>query len=408
MDLGVGVREVAAARGRLSEMVPAVFALRLVLACGLVASVGLGALLWNTRDGQILALYTLTLLPLAAGARWVLTGLERTAAVGIARTIGELATLCAIALFVHRGEDLWRIPVAQVAGDTLATIILAIRLRRLGIPYRPRWNGAVVRRLARHVAPYVGSTLLGLVIYNSDLLFLRFLRDEETVGYYAAAYALISFLINVSITYSLTLLPAFSRLEEAPEAQRELYADSVAHALTVAIPIVVGGAMLAEPIVRLAFGPSFVRSALALRILVATVPLFAVRDIAMRAVMTKGREDLIFSISWQSAVLNVALNLLLVPPFGMAGAATATVLTEAVRVTFCALAAHRVGFPRPPIGRAWRAIAAVLVMGATLLLLESSSIWVAVLGAALAYAAALFAVRGLTLRQGSWLPSLSV
>lgn len=407
IDLGVGVREVAAARGALGALVPAVLALRLVLAVGLVATFGLAAMLWNATDGRIIALYTLTLLPLAAGTRWVLTGLERTAAVGAARTLGELVTLCGVALFVHDANHLWRVPLAQLTGDSLATLLLAHRVRTLGIPVRPKWDGAVVARLKRHITPYVGSTLLGLVIFNSDLIFLRFLRDREAVGYYAAAYALISFLISISSAHLLTLLPALARLNGASDAQRQLYRDAVARMLAVVLPVAVGGALVADPLVRLAFGESFASAIPVLVLLLATVPLFAMRDIASCAILARGREGMVFRISALSAVLSVALNLLLIPPFGMFGAASATLLTEAVRLVLCVTAAHRLGFPWPPLIRGWRPMVAVLVMWAAVQVMPVPSLWTTIPFAALIYAASLFAVKGI--RRGSgWLPSLNV
>ena len=407
IDLGVGVREVASSRHRLGEIVPAVLALRLVLAMGLVATFGLGALLWNKPEGRILALYTLTLLPLAGGVRWVLTGLERTAVVGAARTTGEIATLCAVALSVHGVEDLWRVPVAQLAGDSLAMLILWSRIRRLGVPLRPRWNGEVVRRLRHHMAPFVGSTLLGLVIYNSDLLFLRFLRDSAAVGYYAAAYALVSFLINVSSMYFLTLLPALSRLNAEPETQRALYADSVAHVLAVVLPVAVGGAIVSDAVVRLAFGEAFAPSGPVLGLLMMSVPLFALRDVTSGAILSRGREDVVFRISSAAAALNVVLNVLFIAPYGMFGAVAATLLTELLRLLMCVGAAHSLGYPWPPLVRAWRPLVAAIAMGGTLLALPTRAVWITIpLGAAV-YVAALVCVRGVKRGSGG-LPSLDV
>jgi O-antigen/teichoic acid export membrane protein len=41
------------------------------------------------------------------------------------------------------------------------------------------------------------GSLLGLAVFNGDTNFLRVLHGSAVVGYYAAAYTLISFLINI-------------------------------------------------------------------------------------------------------------------------------------------------------------------------------------------------------------------
>jgi len=154
----------------------------------------------------------MTLIPLALSTRWVMTGLDRTVVSGMARTTGELVVFVAVVLAVRSGTDLWRMPFAQFTGDMVAAIIVGAALVRLGIPFAVRWNNAVISPLlVRHVTPYVGSTLLGIVLFNADILFLRLYRDAATVGLYASAYALLSFLLNIGGMYALTLIPALTR-----------------------------------------------------------------------------------------------------------------------------------------------------------------------------------------------------
>ena len=106
----------------------------------------------------------------------------------------------------------------------------------------------LLRPLIRRAIPFVGSAILGLLIFNSDLLFLRFMMGPEEVGYYAAAYALVGFVLNLGVAYGLSLLPTLTRLASDPSGELKLYHDATAQVFAVGAPIAVGGWFLSNSI----------------------------------------------------------------------------------------------------------------------------------------------------------------
>lgn len=408
VDFALGIRTIAAARDRLPVLVPAVLTLRLSLALALIAVCSVAALLLLPEpDGMVVALYSFTLIGVAASTRWVHVGMERTRLVGLARATGEAAMLVLIGLTVHRAADLYRAPLAQLAGDLLAAGILAVALRRSGLDLRLRWDGAVARTILRQAVPYVGSTLLGLFIYNADLILLRLFGDVQVVGYYAAAYAPVSFLINIGVAYALSLLPTLTRLGSDPVGQRELYHTSAAHILALAIPVAVGGSLVATQLVALVYGDAFAPAASAMAILLWSVPFSAVRDAPVMVLMAHGRERILFRVTALSAGASLLLNLVLIPRFGMTGAAIATVLTEAFRMSVAFLEARRLGLPIPWVARLWKPAAAAAAMAAILLVMPTYPLALRIAAGLAAYGTALTLLGGVRWRAGR-LPSLDV
>src|SRR5262245_6147427 len=170
-----------------------------------------------------------------------------------------------------------------------------------------------VKPLLPRAVPLVLSALLGLMIYNSDLIFLRLFAGPTEVGYYAASYMLISFLGNMGTAYSLSLLPTLTRLGRGSESQRALYHTATAQVFAIALPAAVGGALLASQIIGLVFGQTYKASGPVLALLAWSVPLVLLRAVPMVALMTTAREDhLLRSTAW-AAGLNLALNLWLIP-----------------------------------------------------------------------------------------------
>jgi O-antigen/teichoic acid export membrane protein len=264
-----------------------------------------------------------------------------------------------------------------------------------------------VRPLVARSVPFVGSALLGILIYNSDLIFLRFLRDRESVGLYAVAYTLVSFITNIGIAYFLTLLPGLTRTSETPEEHRAVYHTATAHVFAVGLPLAVGGALLSTQIIDTIFGSGYTHSADALRILVWAIPVSLLRDVPVTALLARGREDKILRLTFWAAALNIILNFALIPPLGLIGAAAATVITETVRMISAVAAVRPYGIASTSVSRLWKATVAAAVMTALLILVSPPSVWIAIAVGASGYIAALALLGGISLRRGA-LPSLNV
>lgn len=408
-DAGLGVREVALHREQLRMLAPSVLTGRLALAAVLAVLLAVVAyLVLPAPENAVVAAYGLTLLTVGAGTRWIHLGLERTRVVAGARTLGEAVMATGVLLLVRRPSDIGWMPAAQFAGDAVAALLLLGMLRRGGHTFRVGVDWAAVRPLVQRAWPLMASGLLGLVIFNADLVFLRVFHDRTAVGYYAAAYALVSFLLNMGTAYSLSLLPTLSRLGPGTAAQYALYHTAAAQVFAVALPIAVGGSLLASPITDFVFGADYPESGPALTILIWSVPLLLIRSVPVVGLMARGREDQVLRVTAWSAVANTLLNFILIPPWGVLGAALATVATEAIRFSLALIAARAEGFVVTRPRRFWRTAVAGSVMAGVLLLLPASMpVWLAIAAGMVSYFVVLTAVQGIRLEPGA-LPRLEV
>jgi O-antigen/teichoic acid export membrane protein len=98
-----------------------------------------------------------------------------------------------------------------------------------------------------------------------------------------------------------------------------------------------------------------------------------------------------------SAIFNITLNLVVVPSFGMVGAATVTVATELLRLVVAQGHARTLGIRAPGPRRYAKALAATGVMAVVLATGIAPSPLIAMVVGVVVYTAALFAVRGLVL-----------
>ncbi len=409
-DLGIealGVRDVAAARDALPEILAPTLGARLLVALALVAvTMAIGLSVMAQPDGAILATYTLVLLPAALGTKWVHLGLERSGTASLGRTLTELTSALLIVVLVRRPEDLARAPLAQLVGEGVGAFVLLRFLPtgfgRLRAAIRPE----AIRPLLKRSWPLVLHGLLGLAIFNSDFLFLRGFRDSASVGLYAAAYLLISFFLNLGAAYTMTLLPVLTRLRDDRAEAKVLYDGSMAQVMVGALPVALGGFLVAGGVIDLVFTPAYHAATLPLQVLIWTIPVALIRNVSQSALVAYGRQDqLLHTVAW-AAALNVGLNLLLIPRWGMLGAALATLATEVVRTMLAGWYTHRLGLEMTAPRRFTRTAVATLLMGAAVWWAGERSVLVTVLIGAACYLAALTALGVLRFRRGA-LPELN-
>jgi O-antigen/teichoic acid export membrane protein len=277
-------------------------------------------------------------------------------------------------------------------------MVLVLRARGFALPVRS--DPALVRPIAAKAAPLVGHAILGLLIFNSDLIFLRYMRDEGTAGLYAAAYALVSFLLNVGTMFGVSLLPVFTRLAGDAPRQRQLFENSMAQVLTVALPVAAGGCLVAAGMIGLVFGPAYAASALPLQILIWSIVAAWMRTVNTYSLIALHQQSFVLRTTAWSAAINIVLNILLIPRWGMAGAAVATLATEALRTVIGLAYGIRFGLAMGFVPRLWRPLLATAVMAALLWFVPLPHVLVAIAAGAVVYGAVLFATGGIRFSGG--------
>lgn len=401
-DAGIelsGVPAVARDRAHATRLVSATITFRTILAAALtVAVLAVGLAIMPQPDGAVLAIYALSLVAFGASTRWVLIGFDRTGGVAMARVAGELLGLAILVAAVRDVGDVAVVPFAFVAATALASLGMLLGVRRLGLSlaWRPDW--ATARPLFDRAPHLVGFTLLGLLLFNFDLIYLRYVAGSSDAGHYAAAYTFVAFTANLSLAWSHSVLPALARLDGKPRERDALYGTTLALGFAVTLPVAVGGILVSTPLVRLVFGDGFGPAADALRWLLPAVPLSALREVATAALVSSpGGERRLLRINAVSVAINVLLVVPVVPVYGMVGAAAVTVLTEAVRLGMALHAARRAGFAPPPPMRFLRPLAAAAAMAAAVLALGDRALPILVAVGVAAYALGLTATGAVSL-----------
>jgi O-antigen/teichoic acid export membrane protein len=327
----IAARHLARDRSRLGSLVSQV--LHLKFAASALGLVVVGLVAWALpKSPEVKWLTFLCYLPLALGfwnLAWVFIGLERLEFMALAQLVEQVAHAAFIFLLVRGPSDVMRVPVTAMLGAIVGGLCIGAVFWVKHGPVRTRLDRAACLALLRETLPFGITQVLGQMYYNFDTVMLGFMRTDTEVGWYNAAYKLLSVVITFRYTIIYSLNPTFARLfAQSSEEMQRLARHVLRLSLYAALPLGVGGTMLAQPIVRLIFGEAYAPAASALRVLVWSPAFLILNIIGPVLLSAAGRWYTMLKIVAAIVALNVGLNLFLIPKWGIVGAAWATLAAD--------------------------------------------------------------------------------
>jgi O-antigen/teichoic acid export membrane protein len=294
------------------------------------------------------------------------------------------------------------------AGTALAAAIMLVF--DLPVMLRRARHGRPNRRRAKTYAGYGGAISASLVFEHllsvGDRFLIAAFLGQGAVGMYAAGYGLADRLLDIifiwfgAAVWPLTI-KAFEK--DGAEAARKVAERAAGLMALIAFPTAAGLALVAGPLTGVILGES-VRSGAA-----TVLPWIALSGL-MNGMMTyyfheaftlKRRTGVMAVIMAGAAAANLGLNLLLIPIFGLPGAAAATVLAYFGALMVCAVLGRRVfALPLPWTDWIKAATATVIMAAAVFAVPDLGPAWATLISQALvgavvyATAALLFNIAG--------------
>lgn len=246
---------------------------------------------------------------------------------------GRLALVVATGVFLLLDFDVLAVFGAQVLDAALALAILWYTFRRLatklgGIELGTTW--AEIVELLRVSIPFGLNALFVSVYLTVDVVLVQLAWGDAEVGLYRGAVMLLTLLTIVAETLSTGIFPRMATHLGKPAAAGAELAFASRILLALAVPAAVGGMMTAEPLMVLFGGQAFASSAAPFLLMAPLLPFRFLSNGAGMALSALDQQGDRTRGALIAAVLNVAVNLYVIPRYGAMGAAGSTLLTEIV------------------------------------------------------------------------------
>jgi O-antigen/teichoic acid export membrane protein len=220
--------------------------------------------------------------------------------------------------------------------------------------------------------PFAWSLVMIQIYYTMDFVLLGFMKNSAAVGEYAVAYRIPQALIAFGSLWIMALYPHSARVGQLDRFRlRREQGRAATIAICLASPIVVGAALLGRPLLAELFGSAFKPAAAAFVILIANAAVVGVCINFGNTLLAVGAER-VYSVGVTAgAVVNLALNFVLIPRFGIKGSALATLFAEIVVLAYMLTGSSReLGSPCLDVFRIGKGLAAAGVMGVIVFMLR--------------------------------------
>ena len=218
---------------------------------------------------------------------------------------------------------------AYMAGTGIGALVAIWFLRKR---FRELISGTSGRRIVAILKiawPFAVVGGLGALLTNADILIISWMKTAVDVGIYSAVIRIVQMLYLVPGIIVLSTLPIFARLAKHDnEKFRVALERTVTFIFLVSIPLSLGGIILGSQIMRLVFGSAYVAGGIAFSILMLGLSFDYAASVVSSAIFAYNHQKSLIVCSAIAGISNVLLDLLLIPHWGMAGSALATLIAQ--------------------------------------------------------------------------------
>lgn len=226
--------------------------------------------------------------------------------------------------------DAWWLSLAYVIGSALGTLIVFWIIRENLIGITKHFDKTLIKPILTSAWPFAIMGVLGAFMINIDTLIIGWFSSAHELGLYSAAQRVPLLLYVLPTLLASSVFPILSRLIHTGEGDRikEVMETSIRSVMIIALPLAIGGIILAKPIVELIFGSAYEQAWPTLSLLMFTILLVFPGTLISNAIFAYDKQKtFIFSTS-MGAGSNVILDLILIPIYGIFGSAMATVIAQ--------------------------------------------------------------------------------
>ena len=283
------------------------------------------------EEATLFYILSLTIIFTGIGVQWFYQGMEDFLFITVRGLI--IRFLCAISLFVFVKDqgDLLIYGLIIVGSTVGNNLINFIHLRKYIQPARVQWNKL---NITRHIQPAFRIFMLNVVIsiyVQLNTIMLGFMTDDRTVGLFTSGTKITHILTVVITSLGAVMLPRCAHLigEGKIDEFNGIIHKSYYLLMFSAIPLTVGIILMARPITLCFCGPEYIDSIPVVIYTAPTIILIGITNIVgIQILYPYGMEMMVIYSTIIAAILNVVLNLLLIPIFAEVGAAISSLIAE--------------------------------------------------------------------------------
>jgi O-antigen/teichoic acid export membrane protein len=250
----------------------------------------------------------------------------------------------------------------------------------------------------RESLPFGITNIFGIVYYQFGTIYLQYKQNEIAVGVFRAPFNLFMTILFVPQVLTTVLYPVMSRHFIASQgSMQKVFNKFLKYITIIAFPMGVGTTILADKIMYTFTNAQYSGSVVVLQILIWAAVFIFMSNAFSTLLNSSNMQRTSMIIGFICMILNVVLNIWLVPTYSSIGVAVATTATEFVMLALLILVCLRLknGLSRDTIVSLAKSGISSLIMGAYLLYFRQENLILLAITAATLYFIVLYLLRTL-------------
>lgn len=280
-------------------------------------------------DKPLMLISSAAILLNVIGINWFFQGIEDYSYITWVSMIFKVVSVITMFLFVRAEKDyLWYavMTVLSSYGSGLVNLFAAWKYLKPGFGMKMNF-----RIHMRPILVFFAMSVATTVYTNLDTVMLGSMKTDYDVGIYNAAIKIKSLLVVLVTSLGTVLLPRLSEYASEGESEkfRALISKAFSFVLLFSVPVCLFSMAYAGEIVLFLSGKSYMPAVIPMLLLMPTLVLIGLSNLTgIQILVPTGRENVVLASVIAGALLDLAVNWILIPGYGASGAAMGTLLAE--------------------------------------------------------------------------------
>ena len=320
-------------RTRLSELSSQLFSINVITT--IIVYVVLIIVLCSMKSLKhylpLICILSLNIIFTTLGTEWINYAMEDLKFISLRTLAFQIISLLLMISFVHNAEDYIIYAIITVVASSGANIInIYHRKRYCDIHLTLKTN---IREHYRPIITLFSMIIAQQVYVNSDITILGIFRGDYEVGLYSISVKIYNLVNTLAGSIATVVVPQMVVHYKKYDYDKinELARYALHFIIIIGFPCFIGMNVIPREIISTIAGPSYVDAVWSLRLLsIALIASYIGGFIGNIILIPSGREKICLKASCYSAIINVFLNLIIIPQYGLNGAAFTTAASEMV------------------------------------------------------------------------------
>lgn len=264
------------------------------------------------------------------GVEWLYKGIEQYFYITVRSIIFKLVAFVLVFTCVKTEADYSAYAFIIIFATVGSGVVNLYNLRKI-ITIK-RFENYDFKRHLKPMMTFFITTIAVAFYVNVSVALLGFMQGNEEVGYYNAAYRIKDVMVSIITSLGAVLLPRLSYYIEnnMQDKFNDIVSKSIQFIFILSLPLVVFCILFAKPSVLILAGSAYSGSIVPLQVLALIIFIVGLSNLTgiQMLIPLKKEKYLCYSVVI-AAVINMVLNLILIPQYGAVGAAISVMIAEA-------------------------------------------------------------------------------